>query len=315
MIEISAGKQTLRLANPVMGAAGAFGFAGEYGKLIDLSVLGAIVTNPVTLRPRRPAGGVRVVALDSGVLVHTGLPNPGLYRLHRQYAARWRSSPVPVIIHLVANSPDDLGECAGFLDQHEEIAAIEIGLHDQATHRDARLMVSAARARTQLPLLVKLPLYQAVHVAAAAAEAGADALVVAAPPRGTARDPQTGALVGGRAYGPWLKALALRIVGQIAVHVRSPVIGCGGIHHPDDARDYLEAGAVAVQLDSVAWVRPEMVALIARNLGGLEETRAAGALPDEWHHGLGHTADTAAKRAQIWPSPPPPAPPGQLPET
>ena len=53
MIEITSGKQPLRLANPVIGASGIFGYAGEYAKLIDLSKLGAIVTNAVTLRPRR----------------------------------------------------------------------------------------------------------------------------------------------------------------------------------------------------------------------------------------------------------------------
>lgn len=312
MIEISAGKQSLRLANPVIGGSGAFGYAGEYGKLIDLSALGALVTNPVTLRPRRAAGGPRVVPLDSGVLVHTGLPNPGIYKVHQKYAARWKSSPTPIIVHIIGNSPDEVGECAAFLDRQEEIAAIEIGLNDQATHRDARLMISAARVQTQLPILARLPLYQAVHTAAAAAEAGANALVIAGPPRGTTRDPLSGQLVGGRVYGPWLKALALRAAGQVAGRVNIPVIGCGGVHHPDDARDYLEAGAVAVQVDSVAWVRPEMVGIIARNLGGLEMTRHAGALPDEWYHGTGETAGT---RAQIWPSPPLVVPPSKLPET
>jgi dihydroorotate dehydrogenase (NAD+) catalytic subunit len=311
MIEIPADKQSLRLENPVMAASGAFGFAGEYAKLIDLNLLGALVTNPVTLRPRRPATGTRVVPIDSGVLVHTGLPNPGIYRVHRQYAVRWKSLSTPIIIHLLGTVPDDVGECAHFLDHQDSIAGIEIGLSDSATHRDASLLIGAARKYTQLPILARLPLYQATHVADAAVEAGANALVVAGPPRGTVRDPLTGQLIGGRLYGPWFKALALRAVGQIARHVKVPVIGCGGIHHPDDARDYLEAGAIAVQIDSVAWVRPDMVTIIARNLGGTERTRVAGALPDEWYQGIG---ETATGRAQILPSPPPLTPPGKLPE-
>lgn len=311
MLEISAGKQALRLSNPVIGASGVFGFAGEYGKLIDLSLLGALVTNPITLRPRRPSTGTRVVALESGALVHTGLPNAGLYKVHRQYAARWKYSPTPIIVHLIGNSPDDLAECAQFLDRQEDVAAIEIGLHDQATHRDARLMVSAVREHTQLPLLVKVPLFQALHVAAAAVDAGANALVVAGPPRGTTRDPYSGDLAGGRMYGPWLKPLALRATGQLATRVKAPLIGCGGIHDPADARDFMEAGAVAVQIDSVVWSVPGMAALIARDLAGLEHTRAAGALPDEW--GQDHD-ESAKRRAQILPSPPPLVPPGRLPE-
>jgi dihydroorotate dehydrogenase (NAD+) catalytic subunit len=312
MIEISAGKQALRLSNPVIGASGAFGFAGEYAKLIDLSLLGALVTNPITLKPRRPSTGTRVVALESGALVHTGLPNPGLYKVHRQYAARWRYSPTPIIVHLIGNTPDDLAECAQFLDRQEDIMAIELGLYDQATHRDARLMVGAVREHTQLPLLVKVPLYQALHVAAAAVDAGADALVVAGPPRGTTRDPYSGELAGGRMYGPWLKPLALRATGQIAAHVKVPLIGCGGIHDPADARDFLEAGAVAVQVDSVAWSVPGMVAVIARDLSGLEHTRAAGALPDEWDQ---NPDESVMRRSHILPSPPPLIPPGKLPES
>jgi dihydroorotate dehydrogenase (NAD+) catalytic subunit len=311
MIEITSGKQPLQIANPVIGAAGIFGFSGEYGRLIDLDKLGAIVTNPVTWKPRRAASGTRVVPLDSGVLVHTGLPNPGMHHVYREYAAKWRNAPAPIIVHIVATTPDEVGKCAQVLEMAEGVVGIEIGLNDQATHRDARLMIGAARQNTHLPLLARLPLYQVAEVAQSAEEAGADALVIAGPPRGTARDPLTGQLVGGRTYGPWLKAQCLRAVGQMAGHVKIPIIGCGGIHNPDDARDYLEAGAIAVQIDTVAWVRPEMVEIIARNLGGLELTRQAGALADEWHPGLG---ETAALRAQLLPSPRPIVPPTHLPE-
>ncbi|MEP7286781.1 MAG: HisA/HisF-related TIM barrel protein [Chloroflexota bacterium] len=311
MIEITSGKQPLRLANPVIGASGIFGYAGEYAKLIDLSKLGAIVTNAVTLRPRRAATGTRVVPLDSGVLVHTGLPNLGIHQIHRLYATKWKNGPLPFIVHVAATTPEEVGKCVQILDTTEGIVAIEIGLSDQSTHRDAKLMIGAARQNTQLPLLAKLPMFNVTNVSVAAEEAGADALVVAAPPRGTARDPLSGQLVGGRLYGPWLKALGLRAVGAIARHVKIPVIGCGGIHNPDDARDYLEAGAVAVMVDSVAWIRPDMVEIIARNLGGLELTRAIGAMEDEWRPGIG---ETAVMRAQLLASPPPVVPPPHLPE-
>lgn len=301
MLEITAGKTTLRLSRPVMGAAGAFGFAGEYAKVIDLSLLGALVTNPISLKPRRAANGARVVPLDSGVLIHTGLPNSGIHKMHRQYAMKWRASPTPILIHLVGNAAD-LAECAAFLDQQSEIAGIELGINDTLTAREVRAVVAAVRARTQLPILAKLPLYHAVSVASAAADGGADALVIAAPPRGTARDPLSGQLVGGRLYGAWLKPLCVRLVGQLAPRLTVPIIGCGGVHHPDDVRDFFEAGAQAVQLDSVVWVRPEMVAAIANVLSGAELTRMAGALADEWRP-LGETAE---RRTPLIVAPPPP---------
>jgi dihydroorotate dehydrogenase (NAD+) catalytic subunit len=306
MIEISSGKQSLQLATPVIGASGVFGFSNEYARLIDLSKLGAIVTNPVTLKPRRAAEGTHVVALDSGILIHTGLPNPGIHKVYQLHAARWKSMYTSVIVHLIGATPEDIAACVQVADRSEGVAAIEIGLSDETTRREAVRFIEAARQHTHLPILAQLPLNIATQLATAAAEAGADALVVGAPPRGTARDPISGKLVGGRLYGPWVKAHGLRAVGQIAARTKLPIIGAGGIFNPHDARDYIEAGARAVQVDAVAWLRPTMVEMIARDLGGLELTRHAGAMEDEWWPGIG---ETAARRAQLLPSPPSVPPP------
>ena len=315
MIELTRpGKTSLIVNNPVMPAAGTFGFDySPYRDLIDVGKLGAIVTNPVTWRPRQVARGPRVVPLPSGVLIHTGLPNPGANRVIKQYAGRWARSEVPVIVHVVATSPADVARCASAFERCQGVAALEIGLHDQATPDDVAQIVAAAEANTLLPLLVRVPLYQAVALARAAEAAGAGALVIAAPPRGTTRDPETGQLVGGRIYGPWLKAQALRATGQVAQIAGIPVIGSGGIHSPDDARDFIEAGAVAVQVDSVIWTQPRMLEVIARNLGGLELTRAVGALGDEWEPGLGHTMQIKRERGRRGTSPEGEPPPGDSP--
>lgn len=291
MIELTrAGKATLTVQYPVMPAAGTFGFDGTpYDRLIDCTKLGAIITNPVTWKSRRVARGMRVVPLPSGVLVHTGLPNPGISRVIKQYRARWQRSPVPMIVHVVATAAADVARCAQALDGVEGVAGIEIGIHDQADDHELGDMIRAVRDNTFLPFLVRLPLYTAPDLALVAQDEGAGGLVIAAPPRGTARDPESGQLVGGRIYGPMQAAQALRAVGQVARLVSIPVIGCGGIHNPDDARNFIDAGAVAVQVDTVTWTQPHMTEIIARNLGGLELTRAAGALADEWEPGMGRT--------------------------
>lgn len=291
MIELTrAGKDSLVIDTPVMPAAGVFGFDGTaYRDLIDLAKLGAIVTNPMTWKARRVARGPRVVDMPGGVLVHTGLPNPGVPRVIKQYAGRWRHSVIPVIVHLATTTPADVSRAASALDRVEGVAGIELGLHDQATPDDVEQLVGAALDATMRPLLVRVPLYNAVPLALAAQDTGAGGVVVAAPPRGTTRDAETGQLVGGRVYGPWLKAQALRAVGQVARAVEIPVTGCGGIYSPDDARDFIEAGAVAVQVDTVIWAQPNMLEIIARNLGGMELTRVAGAYADEWEPGMGET--------------------------
>jgi dihydroorotate dehydrogenase (NAD+) catalytic subunit len=322
MIELTrSGKNPLVIENPVMPAAGIFGFDGAaYRDMVDLSKLGAIVTNPITWKARHAAHGPRVVPLPSGVLVHTGLPNPGISRAIKQYGARWAGALAPVIVHIAATTPADVARCAGALDHCEGIGGIELGLHDQAGSDEIAQAVQAALSSTQLPLLVCVPLYSAVEAARAAQDAGAGGLVVAAPPRGTTRDPESGQLVGGRVYGPWLKPLALRAVGQVARIAQIPVIGGGGIHSAQDARDFIEAGAVAVQVDTVIWTHPPLLEIIARNLGGLELTRAAGALADEWEPGMGQTM-WMARHSQFAPPPPdenapsiPPPMPPDLPE-
>lgn len=283
------GKNSLSLQTPVMPAAGTFGYGEAYRDLVNYEKLGAIVTNPISYEPRSPARGTRVIELDTGLLLHTGLPNPGLNKALRQHRNLWQAVPLPVIVHLVATNEDHVRKAAARLDEEDCVDAIELGLRDDMTWEEATRLVGAAISRTEKPVLVRLPMHDAYEIAGPVADGGASALVVAAPPRGTARDPYSGKLISGRIYGPLVKPMVLNMVGQIVRRVDVPVIGAGGIHSPQDARDFIEAGAVAVQVDSVTWLRPGELEVIARDLGGWIVTRQVGALPDEWHRGMGDT--------------------------
>ncbi len=290
MIQITrAGKYSLFVDSPVMPAAGTMGYGGQYRNIINYEKLGAFVTNPVTYEPWSPASGPRVVPLDAGVLVHTGLPNPGLSRTIKENRHHWEAMPVPMILHLVGTNTEHVQLSVERLDWEESIAAIELGLDDDITPDDAYTLTRAA-AVAEKAILVRLPAITASELAEAVAEAGADALVIAAPPRGTARDPHSGRLVSGRVYGPMVKPMMLRLVGVLTRRIREvPIIGAGGIHTLQDARDYLDAGAVAVQVDSVIWVQPRRLERIARDLGGELVTRTKGAMPDEWNPDMGDT--------------------------
>lgn len=283
------GKYSLIVDSPVMNAAGTMGFANAYHNMLKMDKLGAFVTNPVTLAPWSPATGTRVVPMDAGTLVHTGLPNPGLSGVLKEYRQVWYESPVPVILHLVATTPDDVRRAVRRLDEEESISAVELGLDDDITWEEAEALVQAA-TEAEKPVLVRLPVYEAYELAHVVADAGADALVIAAPPRGTARDVRSGKLVSGRIYGPLVKPMILRLVGVLARRITDvPIIGGGGIHSIQDARDFLDAGAVAVQLDSVIWVQPRILERIARDLGGWLVTKQVDAFPDEWHIDMGDT--------------------------
>jgi dihydroorotate dehydrogenase (NAD+) catalytic subunit len=281
------GKQSLLIETPVMNATGTLGFGDNARDLIALEKLGAFVTNPITYAPRTPANGTRVVPLDAGLLLHTGLPNDGVRKTVDTWGATWARMPIPVIVHLATGSGDELRRCLAVLDEVDSVSGVEIGVQDEITLKDVTALLKSAR-ETDKPLIFRLPFDAPLEYAKAALSAGISGLTVCAPPRGTARD-SGGKLVAGRLYGTWIKPLVLRLVGQIARAVNAPVIAAGGIHSAEDARDYLEAGAVAVQVDAAAWARPRQLEMIARDLGGLVITQPSGALPDEWFPGMGET--------------------------
>lgn len=292
------GKNTLLLDTPVMPASGTFGYGDVYRDLLKMEKLGAIVTNPITYDAWNPASGTRVIPLDSGILMHTGLPNPGLNKVLKRYRELWNEIKIPVIVHLVATTEDHVRKSAARLDEEESVDAIELGLNDDIGWKNAEDLVKAAVERTEKPVLVRLPLYDAYEIAQPVADVGAGALVVSAPPRGTARDPRNGKLVSGRIYGPIVKPIVLRVVGQLIRRIDIPIIGAGGIHSRQDARDYIDAGARAVQVDSLTWVRPHMLEIIGRDLGGWIVTRMSGAMPDEWHEGMGDTEKEKGKQRE-----------------
>ncbi len=310
------GKHSLIVESPVMPAAGCFGYGKEYAPLvesakpgaakpagqpeaesaerkdlIEIKKLGAVVTNPVTYKPRRTARGTSVVALSGGLLLHTGMPNPGIVKVIKEYGQTWARLPIPVIVHIMGTIPPDVRRCARAL-ADTPVQGIELGIHDLATVEEMETLIEVVTEATQLPLLVRVPLDRAAELAPAVAHSPAGAIVVGGPPRGLARDPLSGQILSGRLYGPLVKPIALRAMSQVVQLVEKeglPVIGGGGIHSTQDARDFIEVGARAVQLDSLIWARPGLAEIIARDLGGLELTRPIDAYPDEWFPGIGET--------------------------
>ena len=271
MIEITnAGKYSLALRNPVMIASGIMGFDPLlFRDVIALDTLGAIVTAGVTAKPRKPARGARVLPYTGGVVLHTGLPNAGVSRVIKDNKTHWERTPTPMIVHVVANRYDDVLRTTQQLEGVPNVVAVELGFHDQVHPDDLSDLIRAARQGSQLPILAKLPLHQALYLVEAAEMAQADALVIASPPRSVEEDPATGRLVGGRLYGSALKGQVLYILQEISEFAQKPLIACGGIHNVQDARDYLDAGATAVQIDTLAWIQPSKVTEIAQELQDL----------------------------------------------
>jgi dihydroorotate dehydrogenase len=118
------------------------------------------------------------------------------------------------------------------------------------------------RAGSELPLLVKLPLKWVAELAEVVASTTADTLVIAAPPIGAAY-PQSGEMVCGNLYSPVLHSLVLEAVQAVRELVELPLIATGGIHTLADAQAFLQAGAMAFQIDSLLFIDPQAVNDIA----------------------------------------------------
>jgi dihydroorotate dehydrogenase (NAD+) catalytic subunit len=244
----------LTLASPLIAGGGAFGFADEYSALVDFSKFGAFVTNPITLRPRSPAEGVRVVPFPGGTLVHTGLPNAGLSTAVRECERKWAKMGCPIVVHVAATSPDEVAAGVERLESVEAVAGIEVGFRDDESLAEAELMLREAVQRARQPIILSLPHARASAFARIAEKVGAQAITATAPPRGTLR--VNGEWVSGRLYGPALFPTALAIVREIKKQTALPMIGAGGVHSKANFEAMLEAGATAVMVDSVVWVDP-----------------------------------------------------------
>ncbi len=241
-------KHDLALEPPVMNAAGSLGFYPNPHSPVDWSRFGAFVTNPVSLLPRTPARGGRFGTYPGGFLLHTGYPNPGLSQLVRRYAGQWSRSPLPVIVHLLAHSAEEVATMARRLELLEGISGLEIGLPGGATLEMVKSLIQAAAG--ELPVIARLPIERALELAPGALDSGAEAISLA-PPRGAFQDPK-GVQAQGRMYGPSIYPLSLRMVRELTQSA-VPTIAAGGITTRDAIQNMLAAGAMAVQLDSILW--------------------------------------------------------------
>jgi dihydroorotate dehydrogenase (NAD+) catalytic subunit len=236
------------LKKPLLNAAGTLGFTPNPRGPVDLVRLGAFVTNPVSYKPRQTAESRGLQPFPGGFLLHTGYPNPGLRRVIEQNEARWAAASLPVIVHLMAEHPEELSRMVQRLEGVEGVMGIELGIRPEATPEEVRSLAQAGMG--ELPLIVQLP-PERVDALGDALHGLEIAAISLAAPRGLLPRAQ-GGLAHGRLFGPGLLPGALAAV-ETALRFGFPVIGGGGVYCDADIQAMLEAGATAVQLDAVLW--------------------------------------------------------------
>ena len=246
---------------PMMNAAGSLGFAPNFRLPLQWEKFGAFVTNPVSLKPRKPASGPRWRTFSGGGVLHSGHPNPGIRSVIRQYAPQWAASRLPVIVHLLADYPDEISRRIKQLETLENIQAVELGFPDDITETEVKEMISAAVG--EKPVIARLPFLEAKWLGPFAIQSGAVAIGLS-PPRGALPDGQD--IHSGRILGPGQFPVALEAVRQLA-QADLQVIVAGGVYTQEQAAVMVAAGALAVQIDLAIW-RGDWFNLVEEENGG-----------------------------------------------
>jgi dihydroorotate dehydrogenase (NAD+) catalytic subunit len=293
MIDLSVTLGRLRLANPILVASGTFGYAREMAGIVDFAKLGGIIPKTVTAQPRIGNTPPRTVETASGMLNAIGLDNDGIDHFIAHHLPYLRTLPTAIIANIAGKTENEFLAMAEKIGKEAGLAALELNLScpnvsggvDFAIDPEVtRRVIAGVRSVCPLPLIAKLTpnVTNIVPIAAAAAEAGADAVSLVNTFVGLAVDwrrrrPILGNITGGLS-GPAIKPLALRLVWQVARNVQVPIIGIGGIASIDDVMEFLVAGASAVQIGTANFFDPTVSARLCGELPKVLEQAKIGAV-------------------------------------
>jgi dihydroorotate dehydrogenase (NAD+) catalytic subunit len=253
-------KRDLYFSKPLMNAAGSLGFAPDPRAGTPLDSFGAFVTNPLSLRARQPAAHPEVIEYPGGFLLHSGLPNPGFNAAIKRYASRWDKSALPIIVHLMADRPEETQRMVRALESNDNVMAAELGFAPLLANDI--ILLTLEMCLGELPLIFSLPVEQVLSLGPRLVQEGAQAISISAPRgalpasgpggEGVERSGNDTGIVTGRLYGPSLFPRALEMVYS-AAKLGLPIIGAGGVWTKENAAAMLSAGALAVQVDAALW--------------------------------------------------------------
>jgi dihydroorotate dehydrogenase (NAD+) catalytic subunit len=241
-------KRDLVLSQPFVNASGTLGFFPDLRAQPAILRLGAFITNPISRRQRQPAANRACLPFPGGLLLHTGHPNPGVSRAISRFGRRWAGAPLPVIVHLLVESPVTLTEMIHKLEVLENILAVELGL-PPGCDPDMLSAVMAAGAG-EIPLIPCLSLEQVPILLEALKDLQPTALHLVEP-RGALPGPD-GEIIMGRLYGPAIFPIMMA-AAQVLINAGLRVIANGGVCDPWQVDALMKVGVTAVGLGSVLW--------------------------------------------------------------
>lgn len=287
------------LASPLIAASGTFGFGQEYKDILDLSKIGGIASKGLTLNPKYGNEGERLHETDAGLINSIGLQNPGVQHFIDVELPQMKTLGTAIFANLGGGAVEDYLRgcellCATDIDFIElNISCPNVkegGIAYGIKAKSAYDIVAQVRKICTKPLVVKLsPNAESItDMSIACVDGGADALSLVNTFQAMAIDINTRRPVFKNVFaglsGPAIKPIALRMVYQACKAVSVPVIGLGGIATASDALQFIMAGAVAVQVGTANFIKPNIMNeinegiaqyMIKHNINSLTEIRGA----------------------------------------
>jgi dihydroorotate dehydrogenase (NAD+) catalytic subunit len=275
-IDLSTAVGEVALDNPVMTASGTSGHGTELGAYGDLASLGAVVVKSISVEPWAGNPPPRVHEVEGGMLNSVGLQGPGLAAWLEQDLPALSAAGATVVLSLWGRSVADFARAADRLGalapgDRRAVVALELNVSCPNVEDRSRMFAHSPTATAEvvhaaagdLPRWVKLSpnVSDVREVAAAALEAGAEALTLVNTLLGLAIDVERGRPVlggvGGGLSGPALHPVAVRAVWECREAFPAvPIVGVGGVSRGRDAIELLVAGADAVQVGTASFRDP-----------------------------------------------------------
>ena len=267
--------------NPVTVASGTFGHGEEFAELVDINRLGAVTTKGVANIPWEGNPTPRIAETYGGMLNAIGLQNPGVDTFIERDLKFLKEKDTKIIVNVCGRSISDYVETVERLSD-EDVDMFEINISCPnvshggiafGTNVDSvKEITSQIKAHSKKPIIMKLSpnVTDITEIAKGAEAAGADALSLINTITGMKIDINKRCFAiankTGGMSGPAIKPSALRMVYQVANAVKIPIIGMGGISTPEDAIEFLLAGATMVSVGTANFINPNASILVAEGI-------------------------------------------------
>ena len=271
----------VELKNPVMTASGTFGSGMEYGDMVDLNKLGAVVTKGVSSVPWEGNPTPRVAEVTGGMLNAIGLQNPGMDVFIERDIPFLKQYDTKIIVNVCGHSVEEYLDAVDKLsDQPIDMMEINVSCPNVKKGalqfgQDPNVLMDVTKqikAHAKQPVIMKLsPNVTSISDMAKAAEAGgADAISLINSLIGMKIDIYRKKFVlankTGGFSGPAVKPVAVRMVYEASHAVNIPVIGMGGIATGEDAIEFLMAGATAVSVGTANFAEPKTTEMVIKGI-------------------------------------------------